>query len=308
MSDLETQFIPGSLWSTVWQRTQQALARHAIQSISTRQIILADNGVDFVVRVVSSLAHKEIYRNNAVSTPRADDPFLPYEPDLFVCNVSPHYVCLLNKFNVIENHVLVVTRQYENQENLLTERDFAAWFSCLREFNSLGFYNGGDVAGASQSHKHMQLIPLPLSKQMVDFPFFSLLQNAESQSARNEAKSDLVAVSRLPVRHGIIELDNRQMQESPKAPEYLYKCYQQLLKNVGVEGVRVNGELRQTAPYNLLLSKNWMWMVPRSREDYRGISVNALGFAGSLFVRDKTQMEMVRKAGPMEILKAVALK
>ena len=32
----------------------------------------------------------------------------------------------------------------------------------LAEFDGLGFYNGGETAGASQPHKHLQIVPLPL--------------------------------------------------------------------------------------------------------------------------------------------------
>jgi ATP adenylyltransferase len=47
-------------------------------------------------------------------------------------------------------------------------------------------------------------------------------------------------------------------------------------------------------------------VVPRVDEFFRGISVNALGFAGSLFVKDRSQLELVRAQGPMQFLSAVA--
>ena len=34
------------------------------------------------------------------------NPFLPYEEDLYVCDLSPTHVCLLNKFNVVDHHFL----------------------------------------------------------------------------------------------------------------------------------------------------------------------------------------------------------
>jgi ATP adenylyltransferase len=308
MSGLATRFVPGTLWDIIRQRSQKALAHGAVNPIKTRQIILPDGGVDFLVRVVSSLAQKRDYQRNIESKPQAgvDNPFLPYEPDLFVCDVSQRHLCLLNKFNVIENHVLLVTRVFEHQENLLTEMDFEAWFSCLREFNSLAFYNGGKVAGASQTHKHMQLIPLPLSKQGPEFPLLGLLQTAKYQSIHNTGNVAQVMRGNLAFRHGIIALDAQQMQNTLSAPSYLYNSYRQLLSAVGIEGVQVGGDVRQSAAYNLLISKQWMWMVPRSNEYYQGISVNALGFAGSLFVRDSAQLELVRNIGPMALLRSVS--
>ena len=308
MTDITTGFIPGTLLSAIRQRTQLALANHALQPIETRQIVLPDCGVDFLVRVVSSLARKDHYRNRSESEPEAENPFLPYDADLYVCDVSTHHVCLLNKFYVIENHALLVSREFEHQENLLTEADFAAWFSCLREFNSLGFYNGGKVAGASQTHKHMQLISLPLSNnEELEFPFAGLLQELKCQFTINERDFAAAKQCGLPFKHAVIALNVQQMPDLQSAAAYLYKCYNNLLSAVGIGGINIDGDIRQSTPYNLLISKQWMWLVPRSHEFYQDISVNALGFAGSLFVRESAQLELVRSSGPMEVLRAVSM-
>ena len=44
------------------------------------------------------------------------NPFLPYEEDLYVRHLEPNHVLLLNKFNVVENHLLVVTREFESRQ------------------------------------------------------------------------------------------------------------------------------------------------------------------------------------------------
>ena len=49
-----------------------------------------------------------------------------------------------------------------------------------------------------------------------------------------------------------------------------------------------------------------MLVVPRCAECWHGISINALAFAGSLFVRDREQLELIRRTGPLSILQAVA--
>ena len=49
-----------------------------------------------------------------------------------------------------------------------------------------------------------------------------------------------------------------------------------------------------------------MLLVPRTTECVEGISINALGFAGSLVVRDAAQMETIRQLGPFEVLRRVA--
>ena len=34
---------------------------------------------------------------------------------MYVCDVGERHVCLLNKFNVVDRHILIVTKEYEEQ-------------------------------------------------------------------------------------------------------------------------------------------------------------------------------------------------
>ena len=299
----QSGFSAGTLWNSVRRATKVALQCGALQPIETRQLIVPDQGVNFLVRQVSSLARKDSHKQHIQSAASQNaNPFLPHDPALFVADVEPCHRCLLNKFNVLDFHLLIVTREFEHQETLLNEADFAAWFRCMREFHSLGFYNGGVIAGASQEHKHMQLVPLPLGAGEVDFPLATAFADLPKSGAID---GDSVAVMRsdLPFEHGVVALDDRQLQQTTVAA-YLLNCYQALLAHVGIKALQDN---RQSAPYNLLMTRHWMWLVPRSRECFDSISVNALGFAGSLFVRDERQLDTLRRAGPMTALRSVAV-
>ena len=115
------------------------------------------------------------------------NPFLPYEPDLYVADVSPTHVCILNKYNVVDLHLLIITRAFEHQESRLRLPDFQALWRCLVEYDSLGFYNSGHLSGASQPHKHLQVVPLPLAGSGCAnrVPFEPMLRNAASDVGRD---------------------------------------------------------------------------------------------------------------------------
>ena len=49
-----------------------------------------------------------------------------------------------------------------------------------------------------------------------------------------------------------------------------------------------------------------MLVVPRSYEDFQSISVNSLGFAGTLFVKNQEQMNIIKEHKPLTILRHVA--
>jgi len=283
---------PGTLWPAIAQRTVHALQTGALCPIETIPSSIEDGGVRFLVRQVSSLARKDKVRQTGGA---GGNPFLPYDPDLFVADISDTHVALLNKFNVIEHHLLIVTRCFEPQESLLSPADFAALLVCMAEFQSLGFYNGGAAAGASQPHKHLQIVPLPFAEDGPAFPTAPLLGSAQ-------ITGNIGIVPGLAFAHVFAPLD---MFAAPVHETARIACerYRALLDAAGVQAVDADGGLRQSAPYNLLVTSAGLLLVPRSRELVEGISVNALGFAGSLFVRDEAQMRVVERIGPMNLLR-----
>eukprot|EP01038_Epipyxis_sp_PR26KG_P006486 gene6486-8919_t len=69
------------------------------------------------------------------------------------------YTLALNKFNSLENHCLLVSDEFIEQSLPLTSIDFELWHWIIDDINGIGFYNSNLFAGASQTHKHMQVIP-----------------------------------------------------------------------------------------------------------------------------------------------------
>jgi ATP adenylyltransferase len=53
------------------------------------------------------------------------------------------------------------------------------------------------------------------------------------------------------------------------------------------------------------MTKNWMLIVPRSAEKYQTMSINSLGFAGALLVKNQAELELVKAEQPLSILKKV---
>ena len=54
------------------------------------------------------------------------NPFLPYNDQLWVAHLSSTHTLLLNKYNVVAHHLLVVTRSFESQLDSLQLADFGA--------------------------------------------------------------------------------------------------------------------------------------------------------------------------------------
>ncbi len=291
---------PGSLWRMLTERTRQAKASGHLHSIETDACPLSDQGVEFIVRLAANLKRKA---EDKKARPADFNPFLPPEPELTVCELSPTHRAVLNKFNVVDHHLLIVTRVFEDQETLLTQSDFEALWRCLGEYPSLGFYNGGAAAGASQKHKHLQLVPLPLYPNSGDdrtpYPFASLLEI-------DAPPLKMMTLRQLPFLHRWCRLPNDGLQDATTAASTSRHLYLEMLADCGIESLARVGKIWQSAPYNLLMTREWMLLVPRSREFCEGISVNALGYLGSLFVTDPEALQRLQGLGPLRLLEEVS--
>ncbi len=286
---------PDMLWPRVADAARHALAVGALQPIETRTATMTDAGVEFIVRQVSSLRRKPVSVESRTGPP----PLVPCDPDLFVTDVSDTHFALLNKYNVLEHHLLIVTRQFEDQRAWLNARDFQAMWACLAGREALGFYNGGRIAGASQPHKHLQVVPLPLAAEGPAVPMDALVTRAAP--GRGVGR-----VPELPFAHACARVPRRWWENAETGALGAWRCYALMLRALGLGAGPLREGEWQSAPYNLVITREWMLLVPRCKETIAGITVNALGFAGALLVRSETEMDALRVRRPMSVLQAVA--
>jgi ATP adenylyltransferase len=292
----------GTLWPLMLKIEEHAIRTGALRSHPTEQAYIDEGGVRFFVRVMAALRQKATARQRQdadAGAGRPANPFLPPEKDLTVGNITDTHIAVLNKFNVVDHHLLIVTRSFEDQAMLLTLADFEALWLCMVEYDSLGFYNGGRDAGASQEHKHLQVVPLPLAPAGARTPIEPLLPVSEPLSEPVSVPSFAFHHAFARLRHGIEERPRDAALET-------FDLYTAMLSRVGMSTPGDALRTRQSMPYCLLITRRWMLLVPRSREHFEEISLNALAFAGSFFVRNEEQLGILKTAGPLKALAAVA--
>lgn len=289
---------PGVLWSKIQHQTRHALACGALQPIKTEYEFVEQGGMRFLVRILANLERKEQYNRNQAAQQKLGkpvNPFLPYDPNLFVADLSDSHLCLLNKYNVVDHHILIVTRAFEEQDTWLTLADFEALALGMAEIDGLAFYNGGRLAGASQPHKHLQLVPPPLCPDGSPLPVDQAIRQLSLASV--DASVQVHQHPQFPFHHAIASLGG-----DPPAAEALLATYHTLLDSLGADRSAPATEF----PYNLLATRRWMMVVSRRQEHYQSIPVNSLGFAGSLLVKNHDQLALLKSLGPMAILQGVA--
>jgi ATP adenylyltransferase len=289
-----------NLWRKITSVTEEALATKVLHPMATKYQIVEENDIKFIVRILDNLNKKDKAKKKQKEKQKESksnfNPFLPYEKDLFIADIEENHVLILNKYNVVNHHLLIITREFESQENILTLEDFTALWIVLKQINGLGFYNGGKIAGASQPHKHLQLVPYPLVDEIDTIPIDDLVLS-------NKKEDKIINLKSFPYLQAVAFFEDI----THKSPEELGKItldyYYQLLEKLNIN-IKDNKPLIH---YNLLITKSWMMIIPRSKEKMKSISINSLGFAGALLVKNEEELELLLKHKPLEILAKVGL-
>jgi ATP adenylyltransferase len=281
---------PNNFYQKVQKQINYAQETGALQSISTDYEIIKSGGIDFIVRIVTNLVRKEKAQKKTAKDKKFN-PFLPYEKDLFVSDISETHLCLLNKYNVVEDHLLIVTREFESQKKWLNLNDFIAVGTVLEQFDGLAFYNAGKVAGASVKHKHLQVVPRELAHQISTIPLEAVM-NQQTET-----------IEALPFKHAYTRLNASEKDLA----QISFNSYEKLVNKLKLKEISGPKKSSKT-PYNLLMTKEWMLIIPRSCSSYQGIGINSLAFAGAMLVRNQELFNLVKEVGPLNILQEVTVK
>lgn len=298
----------------------------ALQPLATTWEIVRDKHVDFIISEIKpeALNHKKAAQSHSIALPSSSrDPFGEgqREPLLTVSEVGKRHVLMLNKYPTMPDHLLLVTKEWQPQQGLLTAEDLSAWHGLIHDVPAVGIFNSGPEAGASQGHRHLQAIPLdtlrsyrpsllPSPSPSHVVPIEALI---EPHFASLPSSSSSFHVPSLPFQHRLFPLPH-----SP-TPNQLEALYIHLLKQIevldpagggrgggGREGGNEVGYDYVDKAYNLVMTEKWLMAVPRSKGSYVGVAVNGMGFMGCLLSRDKNTTEVLKQVKPFNVLRGVA--
>jgi len=217
----------------------------------------------------------------------------------------------LNKYSVVEEHFLLVTKEFQSQTSPLSPSDLVQAYLLLRAARAAGkhifaFYNCGDRSGASQPHKHLQFFPT----ENEDGPPIERLARA----ARIDKDDKPFALSTLPFANHVRRLVLPVSATHAELEPALTGAFIELLE-LCISTVRHAADYPVGPPsYNVVLTVGHMYVFPRLRETHllavtrEPLGVNALGFAGLLLVKSPAELEAVRAEGPGTVLGSVACK
>lgn len=232
---------------------------------------LAGSQLSFQVRLCPDLLIKknELKTSTTTIIKPSFNPFLPFDKNLWVADLkTPSHVLIFNKYCVILEHLLVITREFIPQAAPFCKEDFDAVEEVLTALDgekSFAFFNSGPEAGASQGHRHFQVISTEGKGAIVE----------EAIKASPEPAGTPFTVPCFEsFKHACIKID-------PKLPTI--EAFSLLKSSLS---------FADNFAFNLIWSREWMLLVPRRKEFTNdGInSLNALAFAGYVLVMDESHL------------------
>lgn len=251
------------------------------------------------VTFAPSLALKPDANKNSNS--KAEDPFANPDKELVVTedlNGDGEYKLLLNKFPVVPEHSLLVTSEFKDQRSALTPSDLMTAYNVLCSLQGdkdddvtceryLVFYNCGPHSGSSQDHKHLQIMQMP--EKFI--PFQDVLCNGKDHFLPT-FNAEPLQDDKVSFAHFVLPLPESSDQVDE---DLLAMCYVSLMQRALTffqDWTNESPEL--TKSYNVLLTKKWICVVPRSHAKSGPplmLNINSTGYCGMILVKDREKLE-----------------
>lgn len=290
-------------------RTASALASGDLSPLQTSETVIEQSGLRFIVRWAEALARKDAAKAAAPAAgkdaagasvilpggPRDPNfnPFLNPDPALTVGPIGTQHTIVLNKFPVCLHHLVLARREFAEQLTPLELCDFGVLAELLGTLGGLGFYNGGAPAGASQRHKHVQWVPAE--------PGNASLAQLAADLPRDARPGTVYRHQALPMAHALLKVEAGLGADPVASAAAMLAAYDLGRQHLGLQP----GADGLLPPFNMLVGDGWLLLVPRSQEHFEGISINALSFGGTIYVRQPEQVELIRQTGPLQALASV---
>ena len=266
-------------WEKALQKTKISINSKSLFPLQTTDITKnLYKGNDFIIRELDITKFKK----NTLIGPRIN-PFKPWDKILEIDSIGNSHQLILNKYPVQLGHVLLITNEWKEQNGWLDIKDWEAIKEVNKDTSGLWFFNSGPLAGASQPHRHIQLLRRDPSE--LSCPREKWILALNNLNYKNEKFSKNI----------ILKKFSKSLNE-----ENINEIYKDLSYNLGLGDPR--NDKKPKYPYNLIFTDRWMIIIKRKTDNLFGISINALGFAGYILVTEKSNIKYLRELGPEKLL------
>ena len=266
-------------WEKALKRTKSSVKSKSLIPLKTKNITTKlYSGTNLIIR---ELDIKNFKVTKQIG-PKVN-PFKPWDKKLEISPVGRNHHLILNKYPVQLGHLLLITNDWKPQCGWLDREDWDAIKEVNNDTTGLWFFNSGPRAGASQPHRHFQLLRRGSNEMLC--PRENWLLEFTNANNKNKKFNNKIVTKKF-----LLSLDK----------EDLYSSYLELSKKLDLGNPKQNK--KPNYPYNILLTNRWISLIRRKTDNLDGISINALGFAGYILVTKNSNINFLKEKGPDKFL------
>ncbi|KAI1169777.1 HIT-like domain-containing protein [Nemania sp. FL0916] len=286
--------VPSNLPALVRETFVEARTSGDLIYYPTQVAVLTVASLAFQVRYSPSLARKPKPPKSADPNAKPFNPFESPPPALLVAQLPPCHRLVLNKFAVVPEHFILATTEFKPQTHLLERCDVDAAYACVQAYRNAGqelfvFFNSGRHSGASQPHRHLQLLPVERMKDG--------LEEVERGSDWTILADEVCGRENILPFTVFTSPISAEMDADAKHATYL-SLYKQAVRaaTANVEAVE-EGEAQIS--YNLAMTTTCMALCPRTAEgrpitshdgdEVGAIALNGTVLAGTALVKNEAE-------------------
>jgi len=272
------------IWAKALQISRKAVYSGAVIPLETKKYKTSKLCCDYELRFLLSPIPRYLIEYG----PKRN-PFIPWDTKLEIKSIDSRHTLILNKYPVQIGHMLLITNKWKPQNGWLDNGDFDAIKNVDNDTSGLWFFNSSKDAGASQPHRHFQLLPRHNNESICPrYDWFCSLLS--SNNIRKSLISHCVAIK---------PRNNNSYSNSND----LYSSYKAMIHEMNLGDIDLDS--KPLKPYNLIITPEWIALITRKTDRAYGFSINALGFAGYFLGTKRSDVDQLIKFGPEQILKDV---
>jgi ATP adenylyltransferase/5',5'''-P-1,P-4-tetraphosphate phosphorylase II len=146
-------------------------------------------------------------------------------------------------------------------------------------------YNSGRASGCSRFHKHMQVLPRPPRTAFTLWP--------------DRPPDDSVNV---PYMYDLIRHPPSPAPSAADGPDVADHILTRYTASLDRFRARLGCQDDEPVPHNVVMTREWTVVIPRRTARIGGISANAAGMMGMVWVATEAELQEWKRRGPWSVL------
>ncbi|RAL06626.1 putative phosphorylase [Aspergillus homomorphus CBS 101889] len=230
-------------------------------------------------------------------------------PDLIIATIHTTHILVPNAYCVFRPQFLLLTQDsYRRQHEPLDQADLEAARAVLCALGDdrpyFAMFNCGRTAGASRQHKHMHIIPC--SDEDIDHVVELPTERSRFENGDGAPKQPILPsilhprAEDIPFAHFRVSLSASKFRDLAYS-KFLHDAYVSLLEEMHT-ALGGDGEC---IAHNVILIKDWIMVIPRSKDRNLDVAVNGAGMVGSVWLDREEMLARWLEIGPVEVLRGV---